>query len=362
MPGIDYQETRGVLLDAHDGEQASVWYENLTAAAEKKPTHFSAADLGDYEQKLSHFRRVENVGWVMVQFGDSDWESLYAMLCTLDIKRGQQSSALYLFKNIPTICCTECLLLSNSVVTRESTPARFANGDNQDLMAFGFAVRHGSSAAVNFTYYAAEDDRSARTWVAAIEQAASTNVPALEPDDEEAKPAGEIGSETRIKAQLDDYLNNRKVLETERQLGEALVELKLPTSRRMVSMGAVNIKAASGVVTVIVDVLEGRKLAARDSGGYSDPYVRVSTFGQSQRTRHLPKRSSAVWGHSFRFTKHITEDESLQAKILLQVYDHNRVLSDKLIGIAQYDLAVVYGTKSHEIRGDWQPVFDPSGS
>lgn len=95
---------------------------------------------------------------------------------------------------------------------------------------------------------------------------------------------------------------------------------------------------STGPRTVILQLVEGRDLAARDWAGTSDPYVLVRYNQQSYRSPVIYNTLQPVWKHTFSFPEN---SSPLTRRVRLEVWDSvnsNTALRDDLLGFAVVNL------------------------
>ncbi|XP_062502177.1 myoferlin-like isoform X2 [Corticium candelabrum] len=79
-----------------------------------------------------------------------------------------------------------------------------------------------------------------------------------------------------------------------------------------------------------VHVKGANNLQAADRGGTSDPYCKVTYHGKTEKTEHVEKNLNPQWDKQFEFA--VSAPVPGDAKLLVRVYDWNRLMTDKLIG------------------------------
>lgn len=92
---------------------------------------------------------------------------------------------------------------------------------------------------------------------------------------------------------------------------------------------------------VHITLMEGLRLAVRDRGGTSDPYVKFRLGEQRYRSRTIMKDLNPKWNESF-----ILWTSSLQEPLRLKVYDYDRGWTDDFMGGATIDLTMFPLNKS----------------
>ncbi|CAF1320422.1 unnamed protein product [Adineta ricciae] len=107
---------------------------------------------------------------------------------------------------------------------------------------------------------------------------------------------------------------------------------------------------------LVVQVIQAKNLPAKDTNGYSDPFVKVYLLpGRDQenkrRTKHVPKNLNPVWDHTVVYGN--MHREELQYKMLeFTVWDYDRFKANDFIGQVTIDLkdAKVIDDKPHWYR------------
>ncbi|KAK5576976.1 hypothetical protein RB653_001913 [Dictyostelium firmibasis] len=93
---------------------------------------------------------------------------------------------------------------------------------------------------------------------------------------------------------------------------------------------------SSPISTFQIKILSARNLIAADVGGTSDPYVKIktpATNGKDYKTRHISKSLNPIWNETF----NIDLGNCVNDLVILEVYDHDKVGSDDLIGFVALD-------------------------
>ncbi|GBG34114.1 Synaptotagmin-1 [Hondaea fermentalgiana] len=116
-------------------------------------------------------------------------------------------------------------------------------------------------------------------------------------------------------------------------------------------------------VTAIVNVIEARHLAGKDSNGLSDPFVRVTVAGRRQTTEIRRNSINATWDQTFTFQDMDLSVEEFQAElVVLQVFDANVIFANELIGQFSFGLAKVRNQPPphrHQVYRRWLMLTDP---
>lgn len=134
---------------------------------------------------------------------------------------------------------------------------------------------------------------------------------------------------------------------------------------------------------VMVHVIEARELKARDKNAMSDPYVKVTVFGETQKTSKKKKTLNCTcrccseglalqWqcgvlmstrrlagDQMLNYTARVTDKDFKRQNVLFEVMDANTIRRNRIIGKYALDLAYVYEQEDHEVRS-WIAVADLS--
>eukprot|EP01022_Parablepharisma_sp_SALTPOND_P029649 TRINITY_DN742_c1_g1_i1.p2 TRINITY_DN742_c1_g1~~TRINITY_DN742_c1_g1_i1.p2 ORF type:complete len:1121 (-),score=124.91 TRINITY_DN742_c1_g1_i1:15245-18607(-) len=111
---------------------------------------------------------------------------------------------------------------------------------------------------------------------------------------------------------------------------------------------------------VQVTVIEGRYLKGLDSGGTSDPYIKI-TCGNLEPQVTVPKEktNTAVWNQSFTFRSLLMNEYELETwELLFEVYDRNTFLTDAFMGLCSIGLGTMYRHTQHEFFRCWLSIFN----
>ncbi|KAN0037712.1 hypothetical protein ACTFIV_003066 [Dictyostelium citrinum] len=93
---------------------------------------------------------------------------------------------------------------------------------------------------------------------------------------------------------------------------------------------------SSPISTFQIKILSARNLIAADVGGTSDPYVKIktpATNGKDYKTKHISKSLNPIWNETF----NIDLGNCVNDLVIIEVYDHDKVGSDDLIGYVALD-------------------------
>ena len=105
-----------------------------------------------------------------------------------------------------------------------------------------------------------------------------------------------------------------------------------------------------------VRLARASSLQAADRNGLSDPYVKLTLGGVTQKTRMLKKTLDPVYNETFIF--YGTFGELMANPIQLIVMDHDLTSFDDMIGIAGIDLKEA--DSEHEYYPGAERTFEPS--
>ncbi|KAN0044964.1 hypothetical protein ACTA71_006491 [Dictyostelium dimigraforme] len=115
---------------------------------------------------------------------------------------------------------------------------------------------------------------------------------------------------------------------------------------------------SSPISTFQIKVLSARNLIAADVGGTSDPYVKIktpATNGKDYKTRHISKSLNPIWNETF----NIDLGNCVNDLVIIEVYDHDKVGSDDLIGYVALDPSTF--PRGIEVMTTEQLSFVPHG-
>jgi hypothetical protein len=115
--------------------------------------------------------------------------------------------------------------------------------------------------------------------------------------------------------------------------------------------------AGDGVVNVLLYVHEATKLKPADSNGASDPYVRAECFGEVKETRTVPASLNPYFDEMLHFKGTCAE----LSYLTLQIFDHDTISRDDLIGSFTFDLPSVMRRPHKEYYKAWVTLLDTSG-
>ena len=92
--------------------------------------------------------------------------------------------------------------------------------------------------------------------------------------------------------------------------------------------------------------------------GTSDPFVEVTCAGQVQQTQKKYEVNSATWNQSLSFPGLMMNIYELETfELNFELYDHNDVFANELIGQYSVGLSTLYRNLNHEFYKNWVGVF-----
>jgi len=110
---------------------------------------------------------------------------------------------------------------------------------------------------------------------------------------------------------------------------------------------------------VQVTVIEARYLKGLDSGGTSDPYVKITCGSLApQVTVQREKTNEAIWNQSFTFKGLMMNEYELETwELYFEVYDRNTFFNDALVGACSIGLGTMYRYTKREFYRCWLSLF-----
>jgi hypothetical protein len=110
---------------------------------------------------------------------------------------------------------------------------------------------------------------------------------------------------------------------------------------------------------VQVTVIEARYLKGLDSGGTSDPYVKITCGNLApQVTVQREKTNEAIWNQSFTFKGLMMNEYELETwELYFEVYDQNSFFTDALLGACSIGLGTMYRYTQREFYRCWLSLF-----
>jgi Ca2+-dependent lipid-binding protein len=109
-----------------------------------------------------------------------------------------------------------------------------------------------------------------------------------------------------------------------------------------------------------VTIIEARDLIGKDAQGTSDPLVKVHCpNADTQITKTHYETNNPVWNQSFTFEKVLLNPLELETmELVIEVYDHNALFANELIGYTSVGLSTMYRHINHEFYRVWVPLFN----
>ena len=112
------------------------------------------------------------------------------------------------------------------------------------------------------------------------------------------------------------------------------------------------------VVEIRVHIHEAKELAAKD-GSSSDPYVFATCCGEERRTQVAPPGLDALWDEELQFFETEVRWSQLRGEQLtVQVWDHDTMTRDDMIGAFTFDLDNVRAQESKEYYRSWVTLYN----
>jgi len=102
-------------------------------------------------------------------------------------------------------------------------------------------------------------------------------------------------------------------------------------------------------------------LSMHRRGGTTDPYVQITTFGQTLRTQRALNTVNAVFHRILYFSAQRKGWELEREALKVQVFDWNRVRKNVLIGVHEMDLKYIYDRPVHRVKDKWFPLYSSHG-
>ncbi|EME28928.1 uncharacterized protein Gasu_36640 [Galdieria sulphuraria] len=102
-------------------------------------------------------------------------------------------------------------------------------------------------------------------------------------------------------------------------------------------------------------------LSMHRRGGTTDPYVQITTFGQTLRTQRALNTVNAVFHRLLYFSAYLKGWELEREALNVQVFDWNRIRKNVLIGVHEMDLKYIYDQPNHRVKEKWFPLYSSYG-
>lgn len=110
-----------------------------------------------------------------------------------------------------------------------------------------------------------------------------------------------------------------------------------------------------------VTIYEARNVVGKDAAGTSDPFLKVRCADQVQQSQKKYESNSAVWNQSLTFNGLQMNQYELETfELILELYDHNPIRVNELIGQYSIGLSSLYRSLNHEFYKVWVGVFHPN--
>lgn len=109
-----------------------------------------------------------------------------------------------------------------------------------------------------------------------------------------------------------------------------------------------------------ITIIEGRNIFGKDSSGTSDPFVKVKVADQVQQSQKKYEQNSATWNQSLTFSEVLMNEYELETfEMIIELYDHNPIMANELIGQYSIGLSSLHRSLNHEFYKVWVGVFHP---
>ena len=109
-----------------------------------------------------------------------------------------------------------------------------------------------------------------------------------------------------------------------------------------------------------ITIIEARNVYGKDAGGTSDPFVKVKCADQVQQSQKKYEQNSAIWNQSLTFNNVMMNEYELETfELIIELYDHNPIFQNELIGQYSIGLSTLHRSLNHEIYKTWIGLFHP---
>ena len=96
-----------------------------------------------------------------------------------------------------------------------------------------------------------------------------------------------------------------------------------------------------------------------DGGGTSDPFAKVRCAGRTQQTTKKYETNSAIWNQTLTFSGISMNQYELETfEMNIDLYDHNALLTNELIGSYSIGLSTLYRNTNHEFYKKWVTIWN----
>jgi len=109
-----------------------------------------------------------------------------------------------------------------------------------------------------------------------------------------------------------------------------------------------------------VTIIEARDLAACDSSGLCDPFVKIRCgYSEEQATTAEDQTTTPIWNQSFTFAGIELTDHELQTfELSVDVIDYNNFTANELIGSYSIGLSTLHRNSNHEFFNTWLTLMN----
>jgi Ca2+-dependent lipid-binding protein len=106
-------------------------------------------------------------------------------------------------------------------------------------------------------------------------------------------------------------------------------------------------------------IIEARGIQGVDGGGTSDAFFKVRCAGRTQQTTKKYETNSAIWNQTLTFSGITMNQYELETfEMNIDLFDHNALLTNELIGIYSIGLSTLYRNTNHELYKKWITLFN----
>ena len=107
-----------------------------------------------------------------------------------------------------------------------------------------------------------------------------------------------------------------------------------------------------------ITIIEARCIVGLDAQGTTDPFVKVRCAGREQQSSKKYEVNSATWQQSLTFEGIMMNQYELETfEIVIELYDHNAILANELVGQFTVGLSTLYRHTNHEFYKVWVGMF-----
>lgn len=108
-----------------------------------------------------------------------------------------------------------------------------------------------------------------------------------------------------------------------------------------------------------ITILEARSIQGLDSEGTSDPFLKVKCADQIQQTTKKMEVNSAIWNQTLTFAGLKMNQYELETfEIVIELFDHNAVLANEIIGQYSIGLSTLHRNTNREFYKIWISLWN----